>query len=155
MLTGSSIEYWAEMRYLGQSFQIDVELSQDAVHKADFPALMESFHAEHLRTFSYANPAGAVEFVALRVRIRGGLAVPKTSPSTRSLSKGSGHSETRDMRFNGVMFPAAKIYHRAALGRDSIIEGPAVIQQVDATILVPPYYSAHVDAYDNIIIFKA
>ncbi|ARS71028.1 hydantoinase/oxoprolinase family protein [Sinorhizobium meliloti] len=153
-LTGSLIEYWAEMRYVGQSFQIDVELSHDAVHDADFPAMMKAFHAEHLRTFSYANPAGAVEFVALRVRIRGSLAIPEISPSSTTPPSGTGHSDTRDMRFNGTVFPAARIYQRDALGRDSRIAGPAVIQQVDATILVPPGYDAHLDAYDNIIIFK-
>nr|ASK48142.1 hypothetical protein [Agrobacterium radiobacter] len=58
------------------------------------------------------------------------------------------------MRFNGTVYPATKVYERDALGRDSLIIGPAVIQQVTATVVVPPDYSARIDAYDNIIISK-
>ncbi|GLQ12497.1 hydantoinase [Devosia yakushimensis] len=152
-LGGVSIERWAEMRYAGQSFQIDVELPEQAVLSADFPAMLEAFHAEHLRTFSYANPTGAVEFVALRVRIRGRLAVPQMSTSTRQAA-GTAHIATRDMRFNNTVYPATKVYERDALGRDGLITGPAVIQQVTATVVIPPDYSARIDAYDNIIISK-
>jgi N-methylhydantoinase A len=152
-LAGVSIEHWAEMRYAGQSFQIDVELPEQSVLNADFLAMMEAFHTEHLRTFSYANPTGAVEFVALRVRIRGRLAVPQMSISTREAA-GTAHIATRDMRFNGTVYPATKVYERDGLGRDSLISGPAVIQQVTATVVVPPDYSARIDAYDNIIISK-
>ena len=49
-------------------------------------------------------------------------------------------------------FTETPIYDRARLGGGARIEGPAVIEQTDTTVLVPPGASARVDDYLNIVI---
>ena len=44
------------------------------------------------------------------------------------------------------------IYDRSKLGRNAIIEGPAVVEQTDTTVVIPPGSTARVDAYLNIVI---
>src|SRR5699024_9043640 len=44
------------------------------------------------------------------------------------------------------------IYHRPSVPVGSIISGPAVVEQLDSTVIIPPDFVAEVDNYKNIII---
>ena len=49
-------------------------------------------------------------------------------------------------------FVDTPIFDRAKLGRNAVIEGPAVVEQSDTTVVIPPGSTARVDAYLNIVI---
>ena len=61
---GDPVQMRADMRYRGQSYEIEVPLS---------PRFIADFHEAHRRTFGYAAPDAAVEAVNLRLRARGGI----------------------------------------------------------------------------------
>lgn len=153
-LVSTVFECWAEMRYVGQSFQVDVRLPDGAVERGDMAAMSEAFHREHARIYSHSDPEGPVQFVNLRVRARGAMSVPE--PSSAKLSKsGNALKGTRAMRFQGEAYPEVPIYERAGLDLNDAVAGPAVIEQPEATIVVPPGYDANIGAYGAIFMSRS
>ncbi len=154
-LTGIRIEHWAEMRYRGQSFELNVALPAMAVTSGDMTALAAAFHNEHERLYTHCDRAAEVEFIELRVRILGALATP--GPAVKSASDAPVESAlkgSRLLRFAGEVYGDASIYERDLLAPGHRLAGPAVIDQNDTTILVPPGFTATVQASGDIVIRK-
>lgn len=148
-----SYERWAEMRYVGQSFQVDVRLPDAAVEDTNMVAMRDAFHDEHERIYSHADRSAPVEFVDLRLRVRGALAIPDPNAAEMS-GGGNALKATRPMRFQGRMHEDVSVYDRAHLGASQTILGPSVIEQPDATIVVPPDFVARVGAYGAILMSR-
>jgi N-methylhydantoinase A len=151
-LTQVALQRFAEMRYRGQSFQVDVPLG-DGAGKPDIGAVVEAFHAEHERLFSHADREAEVEFIALRVRIAGGMRLPEPHP----LPVAGGSAEdardgVRRARFEGRWNEACPVYRRERLGRGHRFGGPAIVEQSDATVLVPPGFAATVGAFGDLLL---
>jgi N-methylhydantoinase A len=154
-LTEVHLQRFAEMRYRGQSFQVDVSLSEGAVEAADLDAVEEAFHLEHERLFSHADRETGVEFVALRVRILGTMVMPAPEPLPPAESEAAAALiGERRLRITGRWHQACAVYDRARLGRGSEAAGPAIIEQSDATVLVPPDFKATVGTYGDLLLEK-
>jgi N-methylhydantoinase A len=149
-----AFECWAEMRYVGQSFQVDVRLPAVAVEQENVAAMYDAFHKEHERIYSYADPTAPVEFVELRMRVRGAMAIPEPSSAETAIG-GDAVKGMRSMRFQGQIYPDVPVYERARLAPSEIIRGPAVIEQSDATVVVPPGFVASVGAYGSILMSRS
>ena len=153
-LVSRTFECWAEMRYVGQSFQVDVRLPDTAIDEKDISAMCDAFHVEHERIYSHADRTAPVEFVDLRMRVRGALSIPKpATPATPGV--GNALKGVRPMRFQGEIFQDVCVYERERLNRSEALQGPAVIEQPDATIVVPPDFVARVGAYGVILMSRS
>lgn len=152
-LISETFEYWAEMRYIGQAFQVDVRIPEDAIDAGDMATIHDQFHREHERIYSHADRSAPVEITDLRVRVRGALATPEPSAPEAS-AEGEALKGRRTMRFQGTVFDDARIYDRARLTEADVVDGPAVIEQSNATIVVPPEFVARVGAYGAIFIIR-
>ncbi|NSY46751.1 hydantoinase/oxoprolinase family protein [Agrobacterium tumefaciens] len=153
-LVSKTFECWAEMRYVGQSFQVDVRLPDTAIEAHDIAAMHAAFHQEHERIYSHADKAAPVEFVDLRMRVRGSMSIPQ--PSTPETSGAGGALKTvRSMRFHNKLIPEVRVFDRASLTPNDAIQGPAVIEQRDATIVVPPEFVARVGAFGAILMTRS
>lgn len=150
-LVATEIEYWAEMRYAGQSFNLAIKLDPAALGAADLLAVENSFHDEHERLHAHADRAASVSIVELRVRVRGGFAVPKDASAATSASVARKDGR-RTLRINGMDHKDAPIVDRESLSAGDVVTGPAVIEQRDATILVPPGCRATIEASGDILI---
>lgn len=151
-ITRRSLSHFAEMRYQGQSFQVRVALDRAIIEAGDLARLATLFHEEHERLYSHCDPTGAVEILEIRVRVTGGLA----GPSAREVAAGAGQASaaltgSRRIRINGAWHEAA-IYDRAKFGAGHVVNGPAVVEQGDATILVPPQFKAETNRFGDLII---
>src|SRR3546814_61175 len=62
-LSRHTLQYFAEMRYQGQSFEIPVLLDEDTVQSGDLARFAAYFHQEHLRLYSHSDEAAEVEYV--------------------------------------------------------------------------------------------
>lgn len=153
-LISTTFECWAEMRYLGQSFQIDVRLPDASIDQADLKAMEEVFHQEHERIYSHADRGATVEFVDLRMRVKGAMSIPEpVAPA--SIIAGDAVKSIRPMRFQGRLYEAVNVYDRARLGSDQNVIGPAVIEQAEATIVVPPEFTASVGSFGAIFLTRS
>ena len=154
-LSGTDIDYHAEMHYLGQSFQVDVTLDPALVARADMGGIAEAFHAEHLRLYSHADPKAPIEFQQLRTRVVSRMTKPEPMPlEAPSTGIEDAWLENRRLRLQGVWHDDVPVYRRDALGPGHRIAGPAIIEQGDATILVPATYAAETGEFGDLTLSR-
>jgi N-methylhydantoinase A len=137
-----------ELRYLGQSSELSVPLDDNV---DTLVAVIAAFHAEHQRRFGYAMPARAIEIVTARLTAR--IARPKPHPETPPEVTRQAPASRR-VWFVTTGFVETPIYQRDAIPSTSRIEGPAVIEQMDTTTIVPPGWSVTVDRTANLLLTR-
>lgn len=146
----ATLLYTADMRYRGQSFEIETVLQQDWIKDGDRDAIAAAFHEEHARVYDHADETAAVQLINLRLVVIG--TAPK--PELRELPRGGSAPEPIgdiSVYYDGASHAAA-LYDRAALLAGQRVEGPAVIQQDDCTTCLLGGFTAEIDAYGNILI---
>jgi N-methylhydantoinase A len=143
----------ADLRYEHQSFELTCALDEGPLTAARLEALIATFHREHRRLYSYDLPTAPVQLVNLRLTAVGALPHRETRVSTKAAG-GLAEARTgqRPVYFRGAGFVATPCYAREALGPGVTFEGPAIIEQADATPLVAPGFRARVDAAHNILL---
>jgi len=140
-----------DMRYMGQwrTLTVPVDLS-DSEH--GLKEALKKFHSEHERAYSYSDPARDVEIFALKLVTQGLIPKP-TMPKVRE----TGDAESALTGSRQVYFDEAggyvetPVYNRDKLLPGARIMGPAVVEQLDSTVVLPPETSSVVDPYLNII----
>jgi len=142
----------ADCRYQGQSFELTIPVTDGPIDAGALAALAEAFGREHERT--YGHRAGAeepVEIVNLRVVAHGVSDRPRVPERIRTDRPGGGDQPTRRVYFGpGLGWRETPILDRPALAAPRV--GPCVIEEYDATCVVPPGARATLDAYGNIAI---
>jgi N-methylhydantoinase A len=136
-----------DMRYLGQwrALSIDVPRPVQSLESA-----VASFHAEHDREHNYRRDDTPVEIYRLNVHAVGLVPKPNLLPA-RSESREPEPYDHRDVWFEredaSISTP---VFMRETLSRGARFEGPAIIEQVDSTTVVPPDATAEIDEWLNI-----
>lgn len=154
---GHSIELSFDMRYVGQNFELRVALGEsgDALHVPAIPdakALRRLFFAAHERSYGFHNPDDAVEIVNIRLTAHGRLRQPEVAEQEAVPASAPDPVETRPVWFAADAAVAAPVFDRRALRPGHRLEGPAVIDQLDATTIVFPGDRARVDGYGNLLL---
>jgi N-methylhydantoinase A len=131
------------VRYAGQGSELAVAW-QGSVAAAE-----RDFAAAHKSLYGFDLPEGTPELVTLRLEARGRL------PAARPVALGAGGAACPVGR-QAMHLPdgtrQAALYERDALGAGAVIEGPAIILQLDATTVVPPGWVARMDASGALLI---
>jgi N-methylhydantoinase A len=141
-----SIQRLVDMRYLGQWRSLTVPVSAPV----DLGDAGERFHTEHERAYNYRRDGSPVEVYRLSVRAVG--VTPK--PQLRRHDPTGGAVAPRGSR--AVHFDSSgdaldtPLYLRSELPSGAKLDGPAIIDQLDSTTLVPPGWRAEVDEWLNI-----
>jgi len=143
-----SFEWFADLRYLGQNFELILDLSTDALDKASLEKLTRAFHRRHKGYYGYDMPEQPVEIVNLRLVVTG----KRRSLAHESASLGRGTLkdallEKRKVWFPETGFVLTPVYDRDRLSLQSRITGPAIIEQMDTTTVVPPGARVKPDRY--------
>jgi N-methylhydantoinase A len=150
------VERAADLRYQYQSFELSCPLGEGAVTRERLATLVETFHREHRRLYTYDLPAAPVELVNLRVTAIGRLpqrATPVSSSSGTDVARAV--SGRRQVYFTGQGSLGCVCYARARLAPGMRFDGPALVDQEDATTLVAPGFHARVDGALNIIVERS
>lgn len=138
----------AEMRYHGQSFEIDTPLQSCWLAQRDIAAIRAAFHAEHERIYGHADVAGAVQVVAVRLVI----AARTPKPELRRIEVGTGAPEAllvKSVWMEGAM-REVPVYQRRDLLAGHRFDGPAIVAQDDTTTCVLPGFRVAIDAFGNL-----
>ncbi|TKC79098.1 hydantoinase/oxoprolinase family protein [Trinickia terrae] len=142
----------ADMRYKGQSFEIDTPLEMTWLEAQDLGALSEAFHREHARLYGHNDARAKIQVVALRLVIASQTPKPVLRPIEASAAPPEPDARVK-VWMDGA-FRDAALFHRAKLLAGQRLEGPAVIAQDDCTTCVLPGFSGVVDACGNLILMQ-
>jgi N-methylhydantoinase A len=134
----------AAARYVGQSSEIEVALPDGVITPGAIAAL---FGDEHERTYGFRAPAGeAVELMGLSVMARGLPEQPRLPGRIPPFSQDV--PAARLAWFPGEGWVETPVVDRAGL--NGLVRGPLIVQEYDATCLVPRGMNAAVDGFGNI-----
>jgi N-methylhydantoinase A len=142
---GGEVEYAIDLRYQGQSYELTLALPALALRADDLDRLQAQFEQEHERVHGYAFPAAGIEVVAFRARVRFAWGLAEVPAAAGPAAPGARPREARPV-FSGEApeFQTVPVYSRGDLGPGTTIDGPAVVEQMDATTYVAPGFTATV-----------
>lgn len=144
----------ADMRYLGQSFELEVSVPIGKITKNMLKAMEMRFHAVHRKRYGYAHAKEPTEVVNLRVAAVG--VTPKMKlrrQRKRRRDPGGALKGVRPIYFRKRGdYVRCPIYDRYRLYHGNVVEGPAVIEQRDSTTVVNPGCEAVIDGYRQILL---
>mgnify|MGYP006278248475 FL=1 len=147
----TDIEYALDLRYAGQGYEITLPCKAPLA-PGDLKALRAGFDEEHRKMFGHTAPNEPVEIVSYRLRGVGRVPpveLPEFKPTGAALSEAL--REMRPARFDGRTIDCP-VYQRERLDVGATFEGPAIIDQLDCTTVVPPGQKVRIDSYRNMII---
>jgi N-methylhydantoinase A len=147
---GATFNPAADMRYVGQSYEIEVPIDPAWLVPAGGPAVLAAFHRAHERAFGHADREAPAEIVNLRVQLR----ATRPRVPLREVAAGAASPAPRAKRriwLDGRPTDAA-VFERADLGAGARLAGPAIIEQPDTTVLVPAGHLGQVDRFGNLIL---
>jgi N-methylhydantoinase A len=148
------VELSLDVRYYGQTPYMSIVLDEVPRDRAAIEAIVERYGQEYEREFGYRFDAdlATVEFVNARAAAIGVTADAELRRSARSNGRPEPR-ETRSVYFEeSGGFVDTPIYERSGLASQTSISGPAIIEQSDTTVLVPPGTTLEVDQFLNILI---
>jgi N-methylhydantoinase A len=150
---GVKLLRFADVRYLGQGFELEVAVDGGKLAPSQIADLVERFHQAHRRRYGYESHDNPVEIVNLRVVAVADLPRPElaAAPLDGTTDPASALTGNREVYFDGKSVPTA-VYDRTSLRPGDVISGPAIIEQLDATTVVWPEQTARVDAYTNLML---
>jgi len=147
-----ALSYSAELRYRGQSFEIDTALDPDTIAACDVAAMAASFHREHERIYGHADSDAAIQVISLRLVISGKTAKPDFPRHELKPGPAQPISQAEVWLDGGQR--QIDLYRRADLVPGQTFAGPAVVTQDDCTTVVPPGFVTRVDEYANLRITR-
>ena len=144
-----------DVRYVGQSFELTIDYPSPS-RRMDTErmrrSIADSFYKAHLQRFGYADKSEAVEIVNLRFKL--GLELDK--PQVIMEQAAAPDSKDALLGEAQVVFSGGptttSLYDRDKLGTGNQIAGPAIVLQMDTTIVMPPGWSGSVDGYGNLML---
>lgn len=138
---GAEPELTYELRYAGQAFELPVAGPADP----DPADLAERFEREHERRYGHRDPEGEVVLVDIRLA----LVAPGPEPRPRAAAGGRLERGTRPVRFGAEWVPTPVLRGEPGAGVEA--EGPVVFELPEATLVLPPGWSAAVDEAGTIV----
>ncbi|WP_414129954.1 hydantoinase/oxoprolinase family protein [Rhizobium jaguaris] len=139
----------ADMRYVGQSFEIEVPIEVAWIANGDLGAMEHAFHVFHQRIYDFHDPDGEIEIVNLRLSAIGAgptLEFPTAAPDLQTAIA----PEREIPVFTGKDFEWIGLYRRDMLRPGGRFAGPAVVAQDDTTFAIPAGTQVEVDRHLNL-----
>ncbi|ESY88209.1 hydantoinase/oxoprolinase family protein [Mesorhizobium sp. LNHC229A00] len=139
-----------DMRYIGQSYEIEVVLSPEWLADGNTAAIAQAFHRTHERLYDFHDPDGEIELVNVRLSAVG--AGPKLSFPKVDVIDAPAIPTRRIPVYTGVSVETIDLYDRQSLAPGSTFSGPAVVVQEDTTFAIPAGAQASVDRHLNLLL---
>lgn len=141
----------ADCRYEGQGYELELPLA--VISRASVRRLRAAFAERHAATYGHADPRGSVEIVTVRVsafgeldrhepeRIRRGGRVPPDDARV---------GERRALVHGLTRLRRVAVFRREGLRARNVLDGPAIVEQMDSTVVIGLGQRATVDEEGNL-----
>jgi N-methylhydantoinase A len=142
--------YSADMRYQGQSYEIETVFDGADVEKGDVSAIAEAFHRRHEEVYDHSDRDAGVQVINLRLVIVGQSPKPEFPRATevRVPAKPSG---TWRVYHDGAEHEVP-VFARSDMMAGHYFKSPAIVTQSDCTTCIPAGFLGRVDSYRNLIL---
>ena len=146
----------ADCRYIGQGYELRVELPAGPIDQAWQERAAEAFHQAHEREYVRRFPDSDIQIV--NIRVQGVGLMPElrlTQLPAGDASPADALTASHEVVFSQDGKPArlaSAFYRRDLLKAGNRISGPAIIEQLDSTVVINPGLTAEVDQYGTILI---
>jgi len=146
-----TLGFEADIRYHGQGLALTVEVDVAELEKKGLDLLGNQFDEMHRQLFTFALPEDK-EVVNVRA-VAQGKATHVAAQSVGSGSKSPASAKVANISvFIDGKDRKAVLYDRAKLKSGNVIDGPAIVQEMDSTTLILPDHAGTVDDLGNILI---
>src|SRR5439155_25513266 len=147
-----------DLRYTGQGYELRTPLDglfAERLTAATLAAVREKFDERHAQIHGHAARERPVEGVSYRLRVR--VTVPKYEPRAEPQPVSPRSAEIavkgrRRIHFGANSSVEATLYERDRLDIGMTIAGSAIVEQFDATTVIPAGWRGRVDACRNLIL---
>ncbi len=142
----------ADMRLVGQAHEITVDLAGPAPRPGDEDRLVAAFKRTYDRLYSRTPPDVSVEVVSWRVRVSG--PIPHLQLAWHATDNGGQPLKGERPAYfpERAGFVPARVYDRYRLQPGAELEGPAIVEERESTVIVAPGACARVDAGLNLLV---
>ncbi len=143
-----------DMRYAGQNYELPIVLPDGEIGPDTLLALADCFADAHRRMYGFIAEEDPVQLVTFRVEASG--VVPKATfeaqPDAGPDASVAIVSSREVWMSETGGFAACSVYDRNRLRAGNRFAGPAIVEQMDATTVVPPGWVARVEPFLNVIL---
>ena len=146
------IEPAADMRYLGQGYEVTVPVDHAVLLDKDADGLRRAFEAVYAERFGRALPSMQVEIVSWRLRASSAPMADEVRLEQSAQSGGPGRIGEREVYFAETGgFRTTPVYARIRLAPGEQVVGPAIIEEAESTVVVGPRARVTVDETGNLV----
>jgi N-methylhydantoinase A len=141
-----------DMRYVGQFHEVEVDVPHGLFGPEQLAEVIEHFHDRHESLYAFRDIV-ETEIINVRLAAFGRVVEPSLKGFTYEGKDAGSHLKgKRDVFFEEAGgFISTPIYDGDVMKYGNIVEGPAIIEQVTTTMVVPPGYTIEVGQYGDFI----
>jgi N-methylhydantoinase A len=144
----------ADMRYIGQFHEVEVEVDDGTLWRAGLEATIQRFHQKHDDLYTFKMEWKGVEFLTFRLR----ATAPKAPFQVRQIGAGGEDASAALKRRRVCWFDGkevdAPVYDGTRILAGNRIPGPAIIEEMTTTVVIPGRTSCAVDRWKNYILTR-
>ncbi|QDC02275.1 hydantoinase/oxoprolinase family protein [Mesorhizobium sp. 8] len=146
------INHSADMQFIGQTHIVNVPLPSATIDRATLQALFEKAYFARFKVELPEIRANLVNLNTSVTGVRPALHLSRLiDPAGRAGTLAEARLEVRPVWYDG-RWHDTPVYARERLPLDAVIEGPAILEQMDCTTVLEPGDTARGDADGNIVI---
>lgn len=143
---------FADMRYLGQEHTVKVPVPAGEWDEECIKSIISKFHELHEKNFTFKLEESPTEIVNLHLTAFGKVDKPELKQNIVQGTLNDAKKETRPVYFEEAGWLNVAVYHREKLPTESMVAGPAIVEEKAATTVIYDGQSLYKDVYGNLII---
>lgn len=146
-------QFGFDCRYEHQNYELTISINKGKLNESDLNELKKAFGNAHEHAYGYQDKERPVQIVNYRLSAIGLSDKPQIGHIQECSASVLKENEVRQVRFEKqCKFIETPVYLRDDLPSDCILQGPAIIEQMDSTCVIPPGWTALSDQYGNILV---
>lgn len=151
-----SLQRYLDMRYYGQGYELSVEVPQSRLEEKDLIEIRKAFDMAHKTSYGISAQDREVEIVTYRLVAMGRTPKPLFKEWPSSGNDASQAIKNTRKVYSPISrdYVKTSVYDRNKLRVGNLVTGPAIVEQMDSTTVIPENYTLELDSLGNLLIKK-
>ena len=143
-----------DMRYKMQSHELNIIISNNEIKKTDLSIFIKKFQDKHEEEYGYVLKDHPVEIATLRLQCIGKNQDIKLNrnKNNNNLTPENAYKHSREVYMPKTGLREIKVYDREKMNSGMEVDGPSLIDGLEATVFIPDGWKTQVDDYNDLII---